>query len=68
MKNKELWWTMLVLGVLPFAVPFFGFAYEMLNASSWTLLDYLVFYSFLFWPTYILGLVLIIISVCKLKK
>ena len=68
MKRKKLWWTMLILGVLPFTIPFFGFAYEMLNASSWTLFDYWFLYSFLYWPTYIIGLILIIISVYKLKK
>ena len=68
MKCRKLWWTMLILGVLPFAIPFVGFAYEMLNASSWALFDYWLLYSFLYWPTYILGLILIIISVYKLNK
>lgn len=68
MKNKELWWLLLVIGIIPFAAPFLGFAYEMLNASSWTLIDYLVLYSFLYWPTYLVGLILIIVSVCKLRK
>ena len=68
MKRRKLWWTILILGVLPFTIPFLGFAYEMLNASSWTLFDYCFLYSFLYWPTYVLGLILIIVSVCKLKK
>ena len=68
MKRRKLWWTILILGVLPFTIPFLGFAYEMLNASSWTLFDYWFLYSFLYWPTYVLGLILIIVSVCKLKK
>ena len=68
MKSKKLWWTLLILGVLPFAIPFCGFAYEMINASSWKLFDYWLLYSFLYWPTYILGFILIIISVIKLKQ
>ena len=68
MKSKKIWWTMLILGVIPFAVPFFGFAYEILNASSWTLLDYCLLYSFVYWPTYVIGLILIVISVYKLNK
>ena len=40
----------------------------MINASSWRFFDYWIFYSFLYWPTYILGFILIIISVIKLKK
>ena len=65
--KKELWWTLLVLGIVQLLIPFFGFGYEMLNASNWTLLDYLVLYSFLYWPTYLVGLVLIVLAVCKLR-
>ena len=65
--KKELWRTLLVLGIVPFLIPFFGFGYEMLNASNWTLLDYLVLYSFLYWPTYLVGLGLVILSVWKLR-
>ena len=65
--NKKIWRTLLVLGIVPFLIPFFGFGYEMLNASNWTLLDYLVLYSFLYWPTYLVGLVLIVLSVWKLR-
>ena len=65
--NKKLWRTLLVLGIVPVLIPVFGFGYEMLNGSGWTLLDYLVLYSFLNWPTYLVGLVLIVISVFKLR-
>lgn len=65
--NKKLWRTLLVLGIVPVLIPFFGFGYEMLNGSGWTLLDYLVLYSFLYWPTYLVGLVLIVLAVCKLR-
>ena len=68
MKNKELWWVLLVLGMIPFAIPFLGFAYEMINSSSWTLVDWLFLYSFVHWPTYVIGLILILISVYKLRK
>ena len=68
MKSKKLWWAIFTLGILPFAIPFFGFAYELLNTSSWTLFDYFLLYSFLYWPTYIVGLILIAISLYKLKK
>ena len=68
MKNKRLWWILLTIGMIPFAAPFIGFAYEMINASSWTLVDWLVLYSFVYWPTYIIGVILIVISVIKLMK
>ena len=68
MEKKKLWRTLLVLGIIPFAVPFLGFAYDMLNSSSWTLLDYWFLYSFVYWPTYIPGLLLMILSAYKLMK
>ena len=68
MKNKRLWWFLLAVGLIPFAAPFIGFAYEMLNSSSWSLMDWLVLYSFVYWPTYLVGLALIAISVYKLMK
>ena len=68
MKNKRLWWFLLAVGLIPFAAPFVGFAYEMLNSSSWSLIDWLVLYSFVYWPTYLVGLTLIAISVYKLMK
>ena len=68
MKNKKLWRGLLILGIIPFAVPFLGFGYEMLNGSSWELFDYWILYSFLFWPTYIPGLALIVLAAYKLIK
>ena len=66
--NKKIWRTLLVLGIVPFLIPFFGFGYEMLNSSHWTLFDYWFLYSFLYWPTYLVGLVLIVLSVFKLRR
>ena len=68
MKNKKLWWVLLIIGIIPFAAPFIGFAYEMINSSSWTLVDWLFLYSFVYWPSYVVGLILVVISVCKLRK
>ena len=68
MKHKKLWWVLLLVGMIPFAAPFISFAYEMINSSSWTFIDWLVLYSFVYWPTYIVGLILIILLVCKSRK
>ena len=68
MKNKRLWWLLLVVGIIPFAAPLIAFMYEMINSSSWTLVDWLILYSFIYWPTYIIGFILIAISVYKLIK
>ena len=67
MKRKILWWGLMVVGVVPFAAPFLCFIYEMMVGSSFTLADWLVLYSFIYWPSYLVGLVLIILSVIMLK-
>jgi len=68
MNNRMLWRILLIVGIIPFTAPFIGFAYEMINSSSWILIDWLVLYSFIYWPTYIIGLILIIVSIYKLRK
>jgi len=68
MKNKVLWKILLVVGIIPFIFPFINFAYEMIISSSWTLVDWLILYSFVYWPTYVIGLILILISIYKLIK
>lgn len=68
MEKKKLWRILLVLGMIPFVIPFLGFAYEMLNSSSWTLFEYWFLYSFVYWPTYVPGLILVILSGYKLSK
>ena len=68
MNRNVIWRILLIIGLIPFAAPFLGFAYEMLNASSWTLGDWLIMYSFVYWPTYLAGLVLILLSVYKLIR
>ena len=68
MKNKAIWWFLLIIGTIPFVFPFLNFAYEMWISSSWQLGEWLLLWSFVYWPTYVVGLILIIISVRKLKK
>lgn len=68
MKKGLIWKILLAVGILPFLCPFVTFAYEMLIASSWTLGDWLIMYSFVYWPTYLVGLILIAISANKLIK
>ena len=68
MKNSLIWKILLVIGICPIVFPFVSYLYQMLVSESWTLLDWLVMYSFVYWPTYIIGFVLIAISVNKLIK
>ena len=65
MKHKLLWKILLLVGICPFAIPVALGVYRM-SIESWTMSDWLVMYSFLFWPTYVIGFVLIVVSVCRL--
>ena len=52
---------------MPFVVPFLLGFYRM-SIESWGLADWLSMYSFIYWTTYLIGFVLILIAVKKLKK
>ena len=66
--KKVIWKSTLMIGFCPFLAPFVLYVYQMMISSSWTLLDWLLLYSFVYWPTYLVGVVLIVISVYELKK
>ena len=65
MKNNLIWKIILIIGLFPFVIPFL-LAYTRM--SGWTLIDWLVIWSFVYWPTYVLGLVLIGFSIYKIKR
>lgn len=65
--NRNLWKFLLGLGVCPFVIPvILGFC--RMAIESWTMLDWLILYSFVWWPTYLIGGVLIIAAAVRLKK
>lgn len=81
MKKKILWKSLLIIGIIPFIVVLFcGIYYSLVGFSGICIVscnkyygllafrDSVILYSFVFWPSYIVGLVLIIISILKLKK
>ena len=79
MKKKKIiiWQVLLLIGLLPFVVPillgfisiFTGFSFLAAYSTGFeALFGVLSFWSFLFWPTYIIGIILIIISTIKIKK
>ena len=51
----------LIIGIVPFLLPFVLGLYRM-SIESWTMFDWLVLYSFIYWPTYIAGAVAIAVS------
>jgi len=67
MKKKFIWKLLLALGICLFILPFVAGLYRM-SIESWKMIDWLVMYSFIYWPTYILGLLLIVLSINKLIK
>ena len=75
-KNLK-WKILLIIGLLPFIFVLAYGIYSMLEGFSFFSTSYhgidafiffLFIFSFLFWPLYILGAALIIISVVKLKN
>ena len=54
-----------ILGLIPFIIPTLLSIYTISVQSDFNFFEYIFLYSFLYWPTYILGIVLIIISIKK---
>lgn len=67
MKPKLRWKILLAIGISVFIIPFITGFYRM-SIESWKMADWLVMYSFIFWPTYLVGVVLIVVSVKRLIK
>ena len=67
MYKAIVWKVLLLIGIFPFVLPFVLSVYRI-SIESWTMVDWLVMYSFIYWPTYIIGLVLIIVSLKKLLE
>ena len=62
MKKNLIWNILLIIGIVPFLLPFVLGLYRM-SIESWTMFDWLVLYSFIYWPTYLIGAVAIAVSV-----
>ena len=62
MKKNLIWNILLIIGIVPFILPFVFGIYKI-SIESWTMFDWLVMYSYIFWPTYIAGAVAIAVSV-----
>ena len=78
MKNKKIIWKILLfIGIFPFSIPillgilsfFVGFSFLSGYSIGFEgMFGAIAIYSFLFWPTYIIGTILIILSAIKLKN
>ncbi|MBE6148701.1 MAG: hypothetical protein E7167_04380 [Firmicutes bacterium] len=81
-KNKRIIWIiLLIVGIIPFVIPLIAGVYDSIAGFSGlcilecdnyygfnALIDSIYLYSFIFWPTYIIGFVLIVLSFIKLKR
>lgn len=82
MKKKIIWKILLGLGCISFVVVlicglvaaiggFSGVCWWMCENYDYgfsAFVDSIILYSYIFWPTYIIGFFLIILSIFKLKK
>lgn len=61
MKNRIVDYILLVVGLVPFALPVLTGLYRM-NMESWTFGDWFVLYTAVYWPTYIIGIAFLVIA------
>ncbi|MBQ3010951.1 MAG: hypothetical protein IJD81_07135 [Oscillospiraceae bacterium] len=67
MKKQMFWLTVLLLGIVPFVSPFVTGLYNIW-LGSWTMFDWFVMYSFIYWPTYLIGMFAIPIAIFQLLR
>ena len=65
--KKHLWKILIAIGIIPLVLPFVLGVYHTM-IESWKILDWVILYSYLYWPTYVLGLILIAIGIVMKKK
>ena len=81
MKHKKIWIILLVIGIIFFAIPLTVGIYDSINGFSGicfvgcekyygikAFIDSIYLYSYIFWPTNILSIILKILSIIKLNK
>ena len=65
--KKNLWRLLIGIGTIPLLLPFILGCYHMW-IESWTMGDWLILYSYIYWPTYVLGLALIVAGVVLWRR
>ncbi len=66
-ESRILWILTLCIGICPFVFPFLLCAYRM-HIEHWRWTDFLVLYSFVYWFTYLIGFLLIVLSSAMLIR
>ena len=67
MIHTKLWILGFLVGIVPFIVPFVLGIYRM-SIEHWELFDWLILYSYVYWPTYLIGFILAVISLFGIVK
>ena len=67
MIHTKLWILGFLVGIIPFIVPFVLGIYRM-SIEHWELFDWLILYSYVYWPTYLIGFILAVISLFGIVK
>ena len=67
MNKNVIWKIILFAGFLPFIIPVIWGIYHI-SVQSASFSDFIILYSFLYWPAYIIGIILIVLSFIKLFK
>ena len=65
--KKHLWKILSGIGILLLVLPFILGVYHTM-IESWKLGDWLILYSYIYWPTYVLGIMLIVAGIVMKKK
>ena len=81
MKKQGIWIMLLIIGIITFAIPLIVGIYDSINGFSGlcfvgcnpyygfaAFTDSIYLYSYICWPTYIIGVILIVLSIIKLKS
>lgn len=67
-RGKYIRRILLSLGCAPFLIAVSFCFISSLTAYGRPFWEYFILYSFLYWPTYVIGIVLMILSLCKAGK
>lgn len=65
--KKHLWKILIGIGILPLVLSFILGVYHTM-IESWKLGDWLILYSYIYWPTYVLGILLIVAGVVVWRR
>ena len=64
---KKIWNYLFYAGFLPIIVPVCMALYSM-SVETWNFLDWIRLYSIIYWPTYVIGILVIVIAAKKCKR